>query len=632
MTVGLPGAGIGGLFYLISALAMPFHAIARRIGARSGVAKTGDDRAIRWALISRQVVIAAGILVALWTTGWVLAALLIANPDVLGHAQSTAAGEKLPNVLRAAAVIVSLITLGIVLVAVQIARLVVGFRRGSFKKAAEPVAKIAAVLLFAMIAPSAAAQSSDSAAIRHLAVADSAFDAEDTATARREYEAALESSPAATRAMYRLGQLARKRNPEKAESYFRMYVRDEPNDAWGWIALGNVLSQQKKFGGAMEAFDRAHAIAPDAAEIAQGRAKIAAARARTAPAIEVFSGGSRDSEENQSKRVGGALNIPLSDRASVRLSGGKRWLSGFFDATVTEGSIGILARPVPAFRIEATGGISRPHSAVSITDTIPPETPSPGTGTGNGNGNGNGRGRGRSGSGGSGGTPPVGTIIQTESVSAANLFVGSVRGVARKAGTRSLIDLRATRTLLDATPVLAANRVIRNEVAGRGDLELVRRVKLRGAARAGTYNATGDDNTRTAFLGGLAVNATDAIEVSGIFQRLGFSHATTSGYFAPQVAQLAEAATYSEFEWPSGLLLILDAGAGAQRIQEFESAMSKWEPTYRAFVSLDVPFRAASAIHLELDSYDSRLGSDAPSLSSSWRSFAFSASLRLALR
>jgi tetratricopeptide (TPR) repeat protein len=627
MTVGLPGAGIGGLFYLISALAMPFHAVARRIGARSRLTKGEADRAIPWALIARQVAIAAGILVALWLTGWILARLLVANPAVLGRAQSTAAGQELPNVLRIAAVIVSLVTLGAVLVAVQIARLVIRSNRGSLKRAAEPVSKIAATLLFVMIVPRAAAQSNDSAAIRHLAAADSAFDAEDTATARHEYEAALEANPGATRAMYRLGQLA-KRTPQKAESYFRMYVRNEPNDAWGWIALGNILSQQKKFGGAMEAFDRAQAIAPDAAEVAQGRARIAGAKARTAPSVEIFSGGSRDSEENGSARVGGALNIPLSDRASVRFSGGKRWLSGFFDATVTEGSVGILARPIPTFRIEATGGVARPHSTVSVTDTIPAETPTP-VEPGNGNGSGNGRGRGRSGS---GGTPPVGTIIQTESVSAANLFVGSVRGVARKSGTRSLIDLRATRMLLDATPVLAANRVVRSEIAGRGDLEIVRRVKLRGAARAGRYAATGDENTRTALLGGLALNATDAIEVSGVFQRLAFSHATTSGYFAPQIAQLAEAATYSEFEWPSGLLLVIDAGAGAQRIQEFGAAMGGWEPSYRAFASLDVPFRPASAIHLELDTYDSRIGSDAPSLSSSWRSFSFSASLRLALR
>ena len=133
-------------------------------------------------------------------------------------------------------------------------------------------------------------------------------------------------------------------------------------------------------------------------------------------------------------------------------------------------------------------------------------------------------------------------------------------------------------------------------------------------------------------LGGLAVAATKEIEVSGIFQRLTFSHATTSGYFAPQLAQLAELAMYSEHEWENGTVLALDAGAGAQRIQEFESAIGKWEPSYRLFASLDIPFRPASAIHLELDSYDSRLGSDAPSASSSWRSFSLTASLRLALR
>jgi hypothetical protein len=122
------------------------------------------------------------------------------------------------------------------------------------------------------------------------------------------------------------------------------------------------------------------------------------------------------------------------------------------------------------------------------------------------------------------------------------------------------------------------------------------------------------------------------IELSGVFQRLTFDHSTTSGYFAPQTAQLAELGTYSEFEWPSGAVLALDAGAGAQRIQEFNAAIGDWEPAYRLFASLDIPFRPASAIHLELDSYDSRLGSDAPSTSSSWRSFSFTASLRLALR
>jgi hypothetical protein len=489
--------------------------------------------------------------------------------------------------------------------------------------------------------------------------------------------------------MYRLGVLA-KVEPARSLKYFQQYVRAEPGDAWGWSALGNRLASQRRYREARAAFTRAESIAPHERDVLIGKARVLAlsghtdqaiavyeawtnahpgdapalselaiqrrragryseaarafrssneidqvdrmsraaalARAFAAPAVDVVTSGFRDSEENQSTRAGGAVSFQLADRARLQFSGGMRWLSGFSDATIVDGALGLFVRPLASFRVEALAGLARPHSTFTITDTIPAPFPLPEQG----NGNGNGRGRGNRGNG--GGTPPPGTIIQTESESADNVFVGSVRGVLRKPGSRTSFDLRATRSLLDATPVLVINRVVRNEGAARADVEVVPRVKLRGGARAGSYTTRDDDNTRVSLLGGIAVAATNAVEVSGVFQRLTFSHATTSGYFAPKSAQLAELGTYSEFEWDNGTVLAIDAGAGAQRLQEFDAAMGKWEPSYRLFTSLDIPFRPASAIHLELDSYDSRLGSDAPSSTSSWRSFAFGASLRLALR
>jgi tetratricopeptide (TPR) repeat protein len=635
---------------------------------------------------------ASGIIAALWVTGWVLAAFLVSHPTALGHAQTTEIGRRLPNVLRAAAVLISLVTLGSVLLSVQIARLVLSATARRERRESAPVIRIAAMLLVMIAAPTAASQTAGpnrAGAAGHLSTADQAFNDEDTATARKEYEAALLADPGASRAMYRLGQLSRS-DPRKAESFFRQYVTAEPADAWGWIALGSSLAAQHRYGDAVAAFDRAYVIAPRERDVIIGKARVLAtwghtdqsiaayeswtsanssdaeaqrelgvqrrragryreaerafrvsneiqpsertgrasevARAFAAPALELSSGGSRDSEQNQSARAGGALSVQISDRARLQAFGGVRWLSGFSDATVMDAGVGLFARPLASFRFEAAAGVARPHSSFTVTDTIPAPDPIPLPGTGNGNGRGRGNGQNN------GGTPPPGTIIQTESESADNVIVASVRGVLRKPGGRSSLDLRATRALLDATPVLVINRVVRSEAAGRGDLEIFPRVKLRGAARAGSYSATGDDNTRVSLLGGVAVAATDAIEASGVFQRLTFSHATTSGYFAPQLAQLAELGTYSEFEWESGTLLAIDAGAGAQRIQEFGADIGGWEPSYRLFASLDVPFRPASAIHFELDSYDSRLGSDAPSASARWRSFSFSAAVRLALR
>ncbi|MEO5590874.1 MAG: hypothetical protein ABIS03_14935, partial [Gemmatimonadaceae bacterium] len=379
---------------------------------------------------------------------------------------------------------------------------------------------------------------------------------------------------------------------------------------------------------AARAFAASDAVDPNA-RVKLGRT---AADRFAAPSLELFSSGSRDSDQNQAMRASAVAGFQVGDRARVSLAGGRRWLSGFTDATVNEGILSLVARPLAAFRLEASGGLARPHSTITTTDTIAGmpvvvrdtvvcTTP----------GSGKGQGKTRCVTRGGSVIPPPGTIIQTESESASNVFTGGIRGVYRQPGGRSSIDIRATRSLLDATSVLVANRVVRSELASRADVEVLPRLKLRGGARAGAYNATGDDNTRISLLGGLALAATDAVEVSGVFQRLSFSHSTTSGYFAPEVAQLAELGSYAEFESGGGTVLAIDAGAGVQRLAEFGSAMGNWGPSYRLFASLDIPIRAGSAFHLDLDSYDSRLGSDAPSASGSWRSFSLAGSVKLAL-
>jgi tetratricopeptide (TPR) repeat protein len=681
MTVGLPGAGVGGIFYLLSALWMPFHALGHQLLRAGGIVGQDNRRDPPWNLIWRQFATALAIIGGLWATGWALAALLISHPAALGQMQTNEIGRRLPNVLRVGAVMVSVGTLAIVLAIVQIARLVVRAEAKRDTKGEMPVVRIAAALLL-FIAQSAMGQASSTSSAevaRHVAIADRAFADEDTAAARREYEAALAVDPFASRALYRLGQLSRA-NPSRAQSYFRRYVAVEAGDAWGWIALGDAYAADKEYSGALDAYRRALAIAPSERDVVIGRARVLASAGRTddaidayqswttshssdaeaerelaiqqrragryreaartfsaanqiepnpwaergiesargfsAPALEILSGGSRDSEENQMVRAGAEVSAQIGDRVRARVSADRRWLSGFADVTIDDASVGFIARPLAAFRFEASGGVARPHSTITITDTIPAVV----------TGGGNGRGRGNT------GAPPAGTIIQTESESADNIVVGAVRGILRQPGGRSSLDLRVTRTLLDATPVLAINRVVRNEFAGRADIGILPRVKVRAGARAGSYSATADNNTRVSLLGGLALAATDAIEVSGVFQRLTFDHATTSGYFAPEAAQLAELGTYAEFESDNGTVFALDAGAGAQRIQEFATAMGKWEPSYRLFASLDIPMKPGSAVHLELDSYDSRLGSDAPSASSSWRSVSLSAALRLALR
>lgn len=61
MNAGLPGTGIGGVFYLISALLMPFIELFRTLRGESSVE--------RWLSVFRQLAMAAAILGGMWLMG-----------------------------------------------------------------------------------------------------------------------------------------------------------------------------------------------------------------------------------------------------------------------------------------------------------------------------------------------------------------------------------------------------------------------------------------------------------------------------------------------------------------------------------------------------------------------------------
>lgn len=121
MTAGLPGVGIGGIFYLASALMMPVRSLYSVLSGRPHEA--------RWRVALRQAAIAGGILGALWVTGlalgWVIAAAL---PHAVVSGGAGAAPSHVRNVVRTSALLLSLGTLGIVLLFVQLLRVVLPVR------------------------------------------------------------------------------------------------------------------------------------------------------------------------------------------------------------------------------------------------------------------------------------------------------------------------------------------------------------------------------------------------------------------------------------------------------------------------------------------------------------------------
>jgi len=109
MTPGLPGTGIGGLFYILCALWMPVCELWRRYRG---------DAPGRWPVVARQFGIAVGIVASMSGVFWALDAALM-----LAQVAHVAGGHHAMWSLRLSALAVTSGVLGTVLSTVQLVRL-----------------------------------------------------------------------------------------------------------------------------------------------------------------------------------------------------------------------------------------------------------------------------------------------------------------------------------------------------------------------------------------------------------------------------------------------------------------------------------------------------------------------------
>ena len=113
MVAGLPGTGIGGIFYLLSVFVMPFREIFYTLNGRS------NKR--RWGFVGRQMGLAIGILTGFWLTG-LLIGLIIHGVDA-GQMKTT--HPYLYTAMRIHPMVISLFTLLSVLMSAWVVSLIV---------------------------------------------------------------------------------------------------------------------------------------------------------------------------------------------------------------------------------------------------------------------------------------------------------------------------------------------------------------------------------------------------------------------------------------------------------------------------------------------------------------------------
>ncbi len=641
MIVGVPGTGIGGMFYLVSALALPLRQVVRR--ARHGAT------AIRWRVVAAQAVMAGGILAGMWATGLLLGALLgtVARAHV-------APGLVAPsgNVLRTATFALSLGTLVVVLLGVELLRVCLHSRARTVKpmeRASAARARRRAVALLVLLEIAAAAHPATVAsqngrlAAARLARADSVFDTGNAAAAEVAYAAVLDADSQNSRATYRLADL-RRRDPKEALRLFRRYVALEPSDPWGYMAVADLLARLGRYGEALQwntealrlapterdavigrarvlararrtdgavaayqewlathdrdaeawrelarelaragrpsdavrAFEHAQAAAPDAV-VAR---RLAAVRVAAAPAIIPLVSGSRDSDGNTTLRLGGtvelAANGPLRlgaavSRAQVR--------GGSLSAGVDALALTAAWQPRAVLKVDATAGALRLDPVGGARSTVIP-------------------------------------TIQ-------------LRARWRAPAHGPVVDLRADRILIDASPLLVANRVVRTELRGVIQLPIGGGLKVRALGRAAALSDSSDVNHRTSVGGVLAFAASPAVELSGQVHQVRFDHPSSVGYFAPRLAQVVEAGTYIEIEAGS-VLLAIDAGAGVQRVALHGAPVGPWTRAFRLYTLFTVPLARGRDLRLEFDSEDSQIATEAAT-SGQWQYSSVMLSLRWAL-
>lgn len=125
MNAGLPGTGIGGVFYLLSALLMPIIELIMTIRGKSSLA--------RWYMVLRQQIMAATILVGMWILGLfagvIYKVFISAKPvmpgllrDMHTHIVQTAVNV---NLFHMAPVVMSILTLVTVITLTNVMRLFV---------------------------------------------------------------------------------------------------------------------------------------------------------------------------------------------------------------------------------------------------------------------------------------------------------------------------------------------------------------------------------------------------------------------------------------------------------------------------------------------------------------------------
>jgi tetratricopeptide (TPR) repeat protein len=479
-----------------------------------------------------------------------------------------------------------------------------------------------------------------------LARAEAAFERGDLLAAERAYGDVLQTDPDQPRALFRLAQIRRRRDPALAVSLLQQYVKQVPADPWGYQALAAAQADMGRGDEAVTTYDRALRLEPEDRDIALGEPRLLARLGRSDTAVVAYqhwlTSHPNDGEawrelaeqlqrEKRWRSAASALQhavtlTPRDSKLAARLAAAKLRTA----PAVELGLLGIGETDVATLGGAISGdflagdrsriGVSFQQRRIESFDTI----------------------------------ASTRRLAVRASVAARQDVQLAFSGGAVWSDRQDIedtssthpeltfrlrrhpvargvtVDVRAVHGPVDVTPQLVTDGLIRSQgtltvEAPLGDGPL----SLRGLGRMAVLSRLGDHN-RTARLGaGLAVAIAPDAHLSGQWQRARYDHAAT-GYFTPQRADTIDGGLDLDREFEA-VALALDVGAGGQRVQKFDQPLGTWSPSFRLWAMMAWTVHPGRQLLIECESYDSHVADAVSATADRWRYTSVTASLRFVL-
>jgi tetratricopeptide (TPR) repeat protein len=479
-----------------------------------------------------------------------------------------------------------------------------------------------------------------------MAAADTALAYGDREAAKNGYEIVVANDPSSSRATFRLAQLEDPASARAIELY-RRYVVLEPDDAWGWIALAEALTDAGETDEAIDAYASALERAPDERDATIAQARLMIERGRSTAAIAALSAwtarrrddveawgilarlyraaGDVDREMAALERV---AELDPQDPSSERLAAldartAPAVQPSISASTDSDGSgltrTGLAGDVALASRVRL--GVHLERATASDADGVATVDRGVLYLTSRGD---------------AGFTFDARAGVAIQEDAKGKLLrslepVGRVRAKWSGAGDAIGAELRLQRTLQDATVTLIDNGIVLEEALASIELPTGDRMRLRLLGAGGSLVAGNDRNWRLRAAGGPLFEVHPGVRVGVQYDGTMYTERAHKGYFAPALAHTLEATAYGEIEELGELSLAADIGAGVQQIIDDRGSVGTLSPALRGWGSVAWNFRPASSLSLELEGYNVIGGGGVARGASGWSYISAALALRLTL-